>query len=58
MYLNNEGKNRNGNIHYTSHVGKVCDFTFPPFGFILNIDNPIPIIELTNVTAFKHFKKI
>jgi hypothetical protein len=57
MYLNNEGKNRNGNIHYTSHAGTVCDFTFPPFGFILNIDNPNPIIELTDITAFKHFEK-
>jgi hypothetical protein len=57
MYLNNEGKNRNGQIHYTNLYGAVCDFTFPPFGFVLSIDNPNRIMQLTEITDFKHFEK-
>lgn len=57
MYLNNEGQNRNGHIHYTGHFGKVCDFTFPPFGFVLNIDNHDSIIQLTEITSFKYYEK-
>lgn len=58
MYLNNEGQNRNGHIHFTNQFGAVCDFTFPPFGFVLNIDNPNRILQLTEVTSFKHFEKL
>tara|TARA_R110002124_G_scaffold187139_1_gene354554 strand:+ start:2753 stop:3517 length:765 start_codon:yes stop_codon:yes gene_type:complete len=57
MYLNSEGQNRNGHIHFTNHAGTICDFTFPPFGFVLSIDNPNHIMQLTNITAFKNFKK-
>lgn len=55
MYLNNEGNNRNGHIHFTNNAGTVCDFTFPPFGFVLNIDNPQRLMQLTEITSFKHF---
>ena len=55
MYLNNEGNNRNGHIHFTNNAGIVCDFTFPPFGFVLNIDNPQRLMQLTEITSFKHF---
>lgn len=57
MYLNNEGQNRNGHIHFTNLYGAVCDFTFPPFGFVLSIDNPNRIMQLTEITDFKYFEK-
>tara|TARA_B110000114_G_C14953396_1_gene341258 strand:+ start:64 stop:828 length:765 start_codon:yes stop_codon:yes gene_type:complete len=57
MYLNNEGQNRNGNIHFTNHHGTVCEFTFSPFGFVLSIDNPIRLMPLTEITNFKHYEK-
>ncbi|MBP9849020.1 MAG: hypothetical protein KBC58_06245 [Flavobacterium sp.] len=57
MYLNNEGQNRNGHIHYTNLYGTVCDFTFPPFGFVLSIDNPNRITKLNEITDFKYFEK-
>ncbi len=58
MYLNNEGKNRNGHIHYTNHFGTVCEFTFPPFGFVLSIDNPNRLMQLSEITNFKHYERI
>lgn len=57
MYLNNEGQNRNGHIHYTNLYGAVCDFTFPPFGFVLSIENSNRIMQLTEITDFKYFKE-
>lgn len=57
MYLNNEGQNRNGTLHYTNTYGAVCDFTFKPFGFVLNIDNPNKIIKITEITDFKNFEE-
>ncbi len=57
MYLNNEGKNRNGQIHFTNLYGTVCEFTFRPFGFVLSIDNPKRIMELSEITNFKHYDK-
>jgi hypothetical protein len=41
MYLNSEGQNRNGHIHYTNHAGTICDLHSTPFGFVLSIDNQI-----------------
>jgi hypothetical protein len=58
MYLNNEGQNRNGHIHFTNHYGTVCEFAFRPFGFVLSIDNPNRIMPLTEITNFKHYEKI
>lgn len=58
MYLNNEGKNRNGHIHYLNKFGMVCDFSFIPFGFVLSIDNPNRLIQLTEITEFKNYEKI
>ncbi|MDW7690630.1 hypothetical protein R9C00_22275 [Flammeovirgaceae bacterium SG7u.111] len=58
MYLNNEGQNRNGHIHFTNLHGVVCEFTFRPFGFVLNIDNPKRILQLSEITDFKHYEKI
>jgi hypothetical protein len=58
MYLNNEGRNRNGHIHFTNLFGTVCEFTYPPFGFVLSIDNPKRIMKLSEITNFKHFVKM
>lgn len=55
MYLNDEGNFRNGHVMYTNKWGTICEFTFRPFGFVLSIDNPFPIIELSNVTDFKNY---
>jgi hypothetical protein len=57
MYLNNEGYNRTGQIHFTNLYGTICEFTFRPFGFVLSIDNPNRIMELTEITNFKLYKK-
>lgn len=58
MYLNNEGQIRNDQITYTNKYGLVCEFTFPPFGFVLSIDNPNRIMELSEITNFKYYDKI
>lgn len=57
MYLNDEGLNRNGHIHFTNLFGTVCEFTFRPFGFVLSIDNPNRIMQLSEITNFKHYDK-
>lgn len=58
MYLNNEGQTRNGQILFTNLHGTVCEFTFKPFGFVLSIDNPNRINELSEITNFKYYDKI
>lgn len=55
MYLNNEGNLRSGNLTFTNLHGAICEFTYKPFGFVLNIDNPNQIMELSNITDFKKF---
>ncbi len=58
MYLNNEGQNRNGIIQFTNLYGTVCEFNFIPFGFVLSIDNPNRIMELSEITNFKYYEEI
>ena len=58
MYLNDEGQNRNGNIFYTNIYGTVCEFTFRPFRFVLSIDNPNRIMELSEITDFKYYEQL
>lgn len=58
MYLNNEGVLKNGGFHLTNNYGIVCEFTYPPFGFVLSIDNPNQIMEVSEITAFKYYNKI
>ncbi|WP_284653500.1 hypothetical protein [Flavobacterium terrisoli] len=55
MYLNHEGNLRSGNLSYTNLHGAICEFTYKPLGFVLNIDNPNQIMELSNITDFKKF---
>jgi hypothetical protein len=55
MYLNDKGNLRSGNLNYLSEYGAICEFTFMPFGFVLNIDNPNQIMELSKITNFKNF---
>jgi len=55
MYLNKEGNNRNGQIHFCNFHGIVCDFAYRPFGFVMSIDNTNRIDELTEITDFTNF---
>lgn len=55
MYLNNEGQIKNGNWTFDNVNGGVCEFTFPPFGFVLNIENENQILEVSEITDFKYF---
>lgn len=57
MYLNKEGITKNGKIHFTNIHGAVCEFVYPPFGFILNINNPNRVMEATEITNFKLYNK-
>jgi hypothetical protein len=57
MYLNNEGQIRNGNLQTIRLYGQICEFTFSPFGFVLNIDNPNQLMKLTEITSFKKYEK-
>jgi hypothetical protein len=58
MYLNNVGQIRTGKLHFTNTHGAICDFAFPPFGFVLSIDNPKRIMEVSEITNFKHYNKL
>lgn len=39
MYLNNEGQIKNGNWTFYNINGGIFEFAFPPFGFVLNLEN-------------------
>jgi hypothetical protein len=58
MYLNNEGTFRSGKWMAVLNYGCVCEFTFPPLGFVLSIDSPTQINNLYEITAFSQLKKI
>ncbi len=60
MYLNNEGFPRHGVISFHNIVGQICEFTYPPYGFVLSIDNETckPDYRLANITHFKNFHGI
>lgn len=58
MYLNDEGANRSGNMNIVMNVGIVCEFTFPPLGFVLVIDGQNSIEILYEITNFKYFKTL
>lgn len=55
MYLNNKGQIKNGNWTFDNINGGICEFTFPPFGFVLNIENEKQILEVSEITNFKNF---
>lgn len=46
---------RSGSLMYTNMYGAICEFSFMPFGFVLSIDNPDPLMQLFNITEFKKF---
>jgi len=54
-YLNNEGQFRCFKWTETSDYGIICETTFPPYGYVLSIDNPNKIEHLTDITWFKYF---
>lgn len=55
MYLTSQGNVRKGNIIYTNLYGTLCEFAFKPFGFVLSIDNPNQLMDLSHVTEFKNY---
>ncbi|OSY88406.1 hypothetical protein WH52_06505 [Tenacibaculum holothuriorum] len=57
MYLNNEGQIKNGKFSFTNKHGVICEFTYPPFGFVLSIDNPNRIMEVSEITNFKYYNE-
>lgn len=57
MFLFNKGQTKNGKLHVLNTHGVVCEFAYPPFGFILNVDNANRIMEATEITAFKFYNK-
>ena len=58
MYLINEGRIKNGNWTFDNINGGICEFAFPPFGFVLNIENENRIMELSEITDFKFFETV
>lgn len=58
MYLNNEGFIKNGSYTFDNINGGICEFVFPPFGFILNIENDERIVEVGEITSLKKFELI
>lgn len=55
MYLNNEGQIKNGKWTFDNVNGGICEFTFPPFGFVLSLENENQIIEVSEITSFKNY---
>jgi hypothetical protein len=55
IYLNNEGQIRNWGWTMSNIDGIFGELTFPPFGYILQINNEKPIRKLTEITNFKSY---
>jgi hypothetical protein len=58
LYLNNEGQIKNGLYIFTNLYGGICEFTFAPFGIVLNIDNPNRIDNIYEMTNFKNYDNL
>ncbi len=54
-YLNNEGQIRMSKWNFTNTHGIICESTFRPFGYVLNIGNNATIDKLTDISIFKDF---
>lgn len=54
-YLNSEGQIRKMGWSVTNFYGTICEFTFPPFGYVLNINNENDIDHLTEITGWKNY---
>ena len=54
-YLNNEGNIRKFGLSFTNFHGIICEFAYPPFGYVLSIDNKNTLDNLTEITDFKHY---
>ena len=39
----------------TYPFGMICELTYPPFGYVLSIDNKINDFRLTEITNFKAY---
>lgn len=54
-YLNNEGQMRMSKWNFTNTHGIICESTFRPYGYVLNIENNESIDKLTDISNFKDF---
>lgn len=55
LYLNNEGQIKNGFWSIDNVNGEICEFVFPPFGIVLNINNKNKITNIFEITNFKYY---
>ena len=56
LYLNDTGQFRKFSYPTITNIhGILCELTYPPFGYVLNIDNKNGIEHLTDITNFKKF---
>lgn len=55
QYLNNEGQIRTMGWTLTNTYGIITELTFPPFGYVLNIDNAKGIDHLTELSGWKNY---
>lgn len=55
-YLNKEGQIRTLGLTFTNMYGAVCELTFPPFGYVLNIDNGNELNHLTEITGWRNYE--
>lgn len=56
LYLNDEGELRNGVFNITNLHGEICEFVFPPFGLVLNINNSNTLEGIAEITSFKNYE--
>jgi hypothetical protein len=55
VYLKNRGQLRKVNLSFTNYYGAICEFSFAPFGYVLNIDNENGIDHLTEISGWKNY---
>nr|WP_319571018.1 hypothetical protein [uncultured Draconibacterium sp.] len=56
LYLTNEGQYRQFGFPTMTNIhGFICELAYSPYGYVLNINNPNILPELTEITNFKNF---
>jgi hypothetical protein len=56
LFMNDGGQFRKFGFPTITNIhGAVCELVYPPYGYVLNIDNKNGINLLTEITSFKNF---
>lgn len=55
-YMNDEGQVRTWGWVQTNIYGALGEFTFPPFGYVLTLNEGYTAPNLTNITSFKNYE--